>query len=67
MVLLIIAGLLSVSVFNIAKHHHARTIRDDYQKELDQIKEHERLLKEKTLQHYRLIVVKKLKLGIGTV
>lgn len=46
-ILLILCGLFGMSVINIArKHHHARTIRDDYQKELDQIQEHERVLKE---------------------
>jgi cell division protein FtsB len=46
-ILVIFCGLLSISVFNIAKkHRHARTIRYDYQQELIQIQEHERILKE---------------------
>jgi len=46
-ILLLACGLLCVSVVNMAKkHHHARTIRDDYQKELAQIQDHEQILKQ---------------------
>lgn len=40
-VLLVICGVLSVSVYKIyKKYNHAKTIRDDYRAELEQVKDH---------------------------